>query len=214
VEQFKDFSGIMQRLRHQSDPVSAYLWRSLSSRDQVLLMTDRPTGPSLRRAKDIVVQALNKLIGESCFYDVERFKRVSLRTETSDLMKLTHLGSNLSLLNRFLLEDAYPLELSRIPGIDLPPLVAVLMETLQADTGITTDPYLVGWKSVGAVQAAIENATNQQPTARAIKQLVFRLRRLLEGHGERPSLVQNHPRLGYRFAVRRGIKASAKGDNH
>jgi len=214
VHQIKDFSKLLQRLRGRSDPVSCFLWQNLSSRDQLLLRNCQPSGPGSRQAKDLVVQLLNKIIGGSGFYEVERFKAVSMRPETSALVRLPHLGSHLSILNRFLLEDAYPLELSRNPGISLPPLVAVLMETLQADTGAATDPHLVGWKSAGAIRDDLEMATHQEHTEHAVKQLVFRLRRVLESHGVSSSLIQNDPRRGYRFAVRRKVETAAHHDDH
>jgi hypothetical protein len=214
VDQIKDFSRLVQRVRRQSDPVSDFLWQSLSDQDQLLLRSWQQSGPGAGQVKNIIVQLLNSVLGDSCLYAVERFKGVSLRLETLDLIRRTQTGSNPSLLNRFLLEDAYPRELSRHLGIGLSPLVAVLMETLQADTGPTTDSCLVGWKSVGAIQAALKNATNQESTEHAVKQLVLRLRRLLENHGESRSLVQSHRRFGYRFAVRRGIKTTANHDNH
>jgi DNA-binding winged helix-turn-helix (wHTH) protein len=43
--------------------------------------------------------------------------------------------------------------------------------------------------------------------------LIYRLRSLLERHGENPFLVQHNRRLGYRFAVRCGAGAVTDRDN-
>lgn len=214
VVQIKDLPRLVERLVRHSDLVSDFLWGSLSDRDQLLLKTWQSSGPGADKVKNIIIQVLNSVIGDSRLYEAQRFQGVLLRTEALDLIKRSPVGSIPSLLNRFLLEDTFHQELTRCQHIGLPPLVAVVMETLQANTGRTTDSCLVGWKSVADIQAALKNATGQLPSGHAVKQLVFRLRRLLESHGESPSLVQNNPRLGYRFAVRREIKTAANRNNH
>jgi hypothetical protein len=113
VEEIKDLSLIADRLRLHSDPVSAFLWKSLSNPEQILLGSNQPSERSLRQVQDVVVQALNKLIGQPCIYKPGRFRGVSLRPETTDLIKQRPTGPDLARLNRLLLEDAYPLELSR-----------------------------------------------------------------------------------------------------
>jgi hypothetical protein len=154
------------------------------------------------------------MLGESCIYEVERFKGVSLRPETLAFLNRPRPGASVSLLNRFLLEDVYRSELSRIPGIHLPPLVAVVMEMLQANTGVTSEPDLVGWKSVVDLQAALTSVTRRNHPEHSVRQLTLRLRRLLRDHGENPSLVQNDRRLGYRFSVGRTIQTKANSVNN
>ncbi len=97
-------------------------------------------------------------------------------------------------------------------GIPLPPYVAALLSILMADRGVTPG-HLVGWKSVADIQAALKDRTKQHHSIAAVKELVYRLRRVLEQHGENPDLVQNDPRLGYRFAVRRGVGTKTECDN-
>ncbi len=60
-----------------------------------------------------MVQVLNKIIGEPSIDQDKRFQGILLRPETTDLRKGSPAGPGLSRLNRLLLEDAYPLELSR-----------------------------------------------------------------------------------------------------
>jgi len=121
----KDLPKLVSRLRGQSDPVSAFLWKSLPNPDQVALTNYQPPlsisnqvpAPGSSPVEDAAVQSLNKIIGEPCIYEAERFKDVVLRPETADLMKREPTGQALAWLNRMLLEDAYPVELSKIqPG--------------------------------------------------------------------------------------------------
>jgi hypothetical protein len=87
------------------------------------------------------------------------------------------------------------------PGIVLPPMVAAILEILKANVGDGKD-HLVGWKSVEHIQSALKERTKQLHSSDAVKELVYRLRNLLERHGENRFLVQHNRLLGYRFAVR------------
>jgi nitroreductase len=115
ADQIKDFSALANKLGRQADPVSIFLWQRLSSPDQLLLLNHESSGPSLKKAQNAVVQVLNGIIeiGEPSLFEGKRFQDISLRTETMSLLKESPTGSDLSRLNRLLLEDAYPMELSR-----------------------------------------------------------------------------------------------------
>jgi thioredoxin-dependent peroxiredoxin len=118
VDEIKDLPGLINRWREQSDPASAFLWKSLTKSGQSWLIRYQPSAPSSKQAQGVVVQALKKIIRGPCIYKVKRFKGVSLRPETTDLIKQSPKGHSLVRLNRLLLEDAYPLELSRNQRID------------------------------------------------------------------------------------------------
>jgi uncharacterized RDD family membrane protein YckC len=120
----KDLSALIDRLRRQSDPVSALLWQSLAKQDQAVLTIYQPSASSPNKAQALVVadRSLNSQLGGvegPSIYKVERFKGISLRSETTYFLKQSPTNQNLAninrgFLNRFLLEDAYPRELSRI----------------------------------------------------------------------------------------------------
>jgi hypothetical protein len=111
----KDLSMIVNKLRRQSDPVSTFIWQSLSSPEQALLTNYQPSESNNDEARRIVVSALNNMIGGSELYEITRFQDVVLRPETGDLLRLSSFASILPRLNRMLLEDAYPVELKRNP---------------------------------------------------------------------------------------------------
>ena len=110
-------SGVIDRLRLDSDPVSSKLWRSLSTAEQQVLRSYQPSGVITRQGKDILVQCLNTAIRGPCIYQEGLFTNVTLRHETTDLMRQSPTGRNLARLNRMLLEDVYPLELMKHFGI-------------------------------------------------------------------------------------------------
>ncbi len=114
-----DLAGIIKRLRGHSDPVSALLWQGLSNSEQLLLVNYQPAEPSSKPAQDLVVAALNKIIAGPCLYERERFKGILLGAETIVHLAQSRTGPNLAHLNRLLLEDAFPLELSRNRHADI-----------------------------------------------------------------------------------------------
>jgi integrase len=111
--EIKDVPKFVDRLRRQADPISAFLWQRLSAANQAMLANYQPSAPSSNQVQDAGIRVLNKTIKERCIYERDRFQAILLRPETIDLVKQGPKGSNRARLNRLLLEDAYPLELSR-----------------------------------------------------------------------------------------------------
>jgi hypothetical protein len=108
-----ELAGIIGRWKAHSDPVSAFLWQKLSNPEQVLLTNYKPSEAGAKPVQDIVLSALNKVVGEPCIYEAERFKGILLGAETIVHLQQSRTGPNLAHLNRLLLEDAYPVELAR-----------------------------------------------------------------------------------------------------
>ena len=116
----KNWPGFVKRLNEHSDAVSALLWQRFSTQDQNTLKNFPSSGPGVKPAQDAVIKVLNKVIAEPSIYDDTRFQGISLRPETTGLMKQSPTGPSVARLNRLLLEDAYPLELARIPNKPMP----------------------------------------------------------------------------------------------
>jgi mono/diheme cytochrome c family protein len=113
AEEIRDLSGMVDRMRRQSDPVSAFVWQKLSIPQQALLRNYQPPASATNPAQGVVLDALNKIIGEPSIYEPGRFKGIPLAIATATLLEQSPKGDNLIYLNRLLLQDAYPLELSR-----------------------------------------------------------------------------------------------------
>ncbi|MGA3181572.1 MAG: hypothetical protein ABSF38_14620 [Verrucomicrobiota bacterium] len=113
AEDIRDLSAVVDRLRKQSDLVSAFVWQKLSIPEQAVLTNYRPSASTTNQAQEVVLRALNKIIGEPSFYESERFKKIPLAIATTSLLQLNPTGDNLIYLNRLLLEDTYPAELAR-----------------------------------------------------------------------------------------------------
>lgn len=93
----------------------------------------------------------------------------------------------------------------RSPGIGLSPRLARLMEALIKEEGIVIDG-LVGWKTSETLQAALQKCTQEPQSRASIKELIYRLRKLLKEHKENAALVQFDRNLGYRFALIRKVE--------
>lgn len=94
----------------------------------------------------------------------------------------------------------------------LAPRLAALMAALTLNDRPGTDS-LIAWRSDKDILSDLQRRTGRQYTRRDFKQLIYLLRQKLEQHRENPWLVMRHPRLGSRFALRRGLE-SVTGTGH
>ena len=94
-----------------SQDVNGYLSSQLSLATQNLLSHyEGGPNPPLRRS---LVADLNRIVKSGSIYEPRRFAGVRLSVETSNLLNQALQGTNVVRLNRMLLLDAYPQELSR-----------------------------------------------------------------------------------------------------
>lgn len=113
ANEIKDLTGIVERLRKQSDPVSAYLWNQLSPPEQATLKSYQPSGANTNEAREVVLEVLNKIAAEPSIYSSSLFKGVALTEETLCLLHQSPENVELSHVNRLLLQDAYAKETTR-----------------------------------------------------------------------------------------------------
>ncbi|MCS6295965.1 MAG: hypothetical protein H8K09_07020 [Nitrospira sp.] len=109
---FKSPQDLVEILSKGGDKLSAWLWGRIGDAAQALLQdkTSDPNQVSSRLAK-----RFNEIISQAGMYEEERFAKFHLRGETKDLLANRHYQSEKDVLrlNRCLLEDAYPLNISR-----------------------------------------------------------------------------------------------------
>ncbi|HSY17267.1 MAG TPA: MFS transporter [Candidatus Acidoferrales bacterium] len=99
------------KLAHPADPVSVYLKSSLSAPTLAGLDKFSPTTPLALQTN--LIRDLNGLVTNSAVYDGQRFAGLTLRPETQKLLAANPSADVLPHLNRLLLDDAYPREISR-----------------------------------------------------------------------------------------------------
>ena len=108
-----DLKSFANKLKQPSkdDSVSAYIVSKLSEGNRTL-MTKYSAG-SDTNLLDALVKDLNQIIEHEIIYDPQRFANVKLSPETAILLdRLQETDVARARLNRLLLQDAYPLELS------------------------------------------------------------------------------------------------------
>jgi sugar lactone lactonase YvrE len=113
AEDIKGWPSVINQLKWQSNGVSAFLWQEMSKPEQLQLWSYQPSAPNAKQAQEVVLQALNKAIAQPGLYEPERFRGISLRPETANLLRQSPVGLKLAHLNRLLLEDSFSVELAR-----------------------------------------------------------------------------------------------------
>ncbi len=131
----KDVSGFAKKLVDKSAPASVFLNGKLGemnvaaladylaspSNSTVAPVEQSPTNSTAKKPKvpptkkvvsSMLVKCLNKIISSGAVYDSARFQNVQLRAETKELLAKNPSGYDLERLNKLLIEDAYPAELS------------------------------------------------------------------------------------------------------
>lgn len=116
VDHFRDFNGFIISLKTPDSPLSEYLKSQLQEPTRGLLDKYNESNISQERLQVALVEELNILLNGKSLYNKMRFEEISLSSETRKLVTLKPQGRELVRLNRLLLEDAYPLQISKIQG--------------------------------------------------------------------------------------------------
>jgi hypothetical protein len=134
-------ASLARKMADKSDFVSAFLTDRLDDKTGASLaayLASKPRSQELERLLlTNLVNYFNTVIAGPSLYDAKLFQEVRFRTETDTLRTRGPRGADLVRLNRLLLEDAYPKELSRKPGNSLRPFD---LGWLRKEGG-TYDPY-------------------------------------------------------------------------
>ncbi|HTY85985.1 MAG TPA: MFS transporter [Candidatus Acidoferrum sp.] len=113
---FKDVPGLAKRLTAPADPLSTFLATNLSSTTMQTLTRLNEGKASVAAARIALAQDLTSVILKQSIYSPERFNGVVLQAKTKELLALEK-GRNEVRLNRLLLADAYPQEMTFRDGI-------------------------------------------------------------------------------------------------
>jgi hypothetical protein len=108
-----DLAAFAKKLTDKPDAVSAFLSGQLANTDKANLAAFSPTNANVKAVSSVLVKALNKIGCGPSIYDAGRFQNIQLRTETRELLRKNSQGQELARLNKILIEDAYPAELSK-----------------------------------------------------------------------------------------------------
>jgi len=110
---FKDEAAqtaLVEKLKAGKDPVSQFVWSHFPEETRLALATFDPQQPA---AAKLLTEAMEAVLTDSLLYQPERFAAVKLNGETKGLLAHPVQGGERMRLNRLLLEDAYPEEITR-----------------------------------------------------------------------------------------------------
>jgi hypothetical protein len=107
-----DAPSLVQKLQTGADPVSAYLAQNLRPAERKHLDDYNLGTENTHELRRNLADALNDSIGRLDIYSSNRFENISLRPQTRAMFGV---AGEQTRLHRLLLEDAYPLELAKIP---------------------------------------------------------------------------------------------------
>ena len=108
-----DFADLAHKLTSGPDPLSTYLRGQLGQPLIEQLSTYTAAGPDTKSLQSALAKALNAVVSGPALCDTNRFANVTLRPETSALLKQNPQDYQLERLNKLLLEDAYPNDLAK-----------------------------------------------------------------------------------------------------
>jgi hypothetical protein len=126
-----DLPAFARKLTEKSDAVSAFLGGQLDDTDKANLASFSPANANARAVRSALVKTLNNIVSGTSIYDESRFQNVQLRPETRELLGKNPQGQELARLNKILIEDAYPTELSKSAAIGW-----IVKDGVMADTGV------------------------------------------------------------------------------
>jgi serine/threonine protein kinase len=108
-----NLDSLVVKLKAAADPVSAHLVRSFSASSRRAVAAYPSPTLSSNELKHVLAGELSRLVRGPPLYDPNRFRLVTLRPAALALLDEQPGGPGLTSLNRLLLEDVYPRELSR-----------------------------------------------------------------------------------------------------
>jgi hypothetical protein len=105
--------SLLEKLGNPPDQVSAHLRGLFSASGRRAIAAYPASGLGTNELKRLLVHKLNATLRGQALYDTNRFRGVALHSATAALLASKPRGSDVATLNRLLLEDAFPQELSR-----------------------------------------------------------------------------------------------------
>lgn len=112
---FTNMAAFATKLLQGSDAVSRFLMEKLSLETKTELVMHETGNPLSESLQSLLVKDINSIIKNGPIYEDALFSGIALREGTLRLLNRNPQGDALAKLNRMLIEDAYPEEVSRNP---------------------------------------------------------------------------------------------------
>jgi hypothetical protein len=112
IDDLRDLGQFAFNLMKPRNAIYAFLKDRLSKTTLEALSNYQVTGKEPGKLESELINDLNTLINGSSIYEAQRFQGIGLRSQTQQLLMQNPQGKELQNLNRLLLEDACPQEIS------------------------------------------------------------------------------------------------------
>jgi hypothetical protein len=203
-----DLTAFAKKLTDKSDAVSVFLSGELDEANRTSLAGFSPTNADVKTVRSALAKALNKIVSGASIYDESLFKNVQLRPETRELLGKNPQGLDLARLNKILIEDAYPSELSQSSATGW-----TVKDGVMADTGVDRGVlYTKNDYSHYRIMFTVRHVSGTQPDHMPCV-LFFGTR---PDEGKKPldalASVQFQPPPGYTWDYRPGHNNAGKGE--
>jgi len=132
-----DLRSLADTIKKQNRPFDKWLVAKLQTNTLHSLALYPGPGSDIHVLQQLLLDDINRVIALAWIFDPIRFSGIPLRQETAILISQNPQGTQVERLNRLLLEDAYPQELSR----DRFTRWTTIAQTTSKD-GITRIPFL------------------------------------------------------------------------
>ena len=109
----KNPARLIASLRDPGLPLAKFLWSQFSAPAQRRLSKAPMSSAVPESLQDTLVEELNRILSGPCIFQKRRFAQVSLKKKTRRLVEDNLRDEDVALLNRLLLEDAYPREFGK-----------------------------------------------------------------------------------------------------
>ena len=110
---FLNMPAFVAKISDKSNPLSKFLFEKFSPTTQEELAKHQQLKPLPESLQSLIIGVLNKIIKGGSIYNPTLFDGIKLREGSQNLQKKNPQGVELVCLNRMLLEDAYPEEISK-----------------------------------------------------------------------------------------------------
>lgn len=113
MDDLKDPALLVRKLLAAKDPLSQFLREEFSTETQQQIEAFDGSASPTEALQEALIRELNKLLKGISLFDERRFAKIKLTRQIQILVKQKPEGDDLIRLNRLLLEEAYPQEISR-----------------------------------------------------------------------------------------------------
>jgi predicted RND superfamily exporter protein len=167
--------SFVKKLADKQDPVSAFVSDHLDLAARTLLNSFQGTNSDTDELQSALAKNLNRIIAGPLIYDPARFRAVSLRPKTMELLKTKPQGQDLIALNQMLLQDAYPEEITSRSGQSILYAAIVadsLEQAVQFEREVTNLPSVASVDGNDRGDAMFELLTKDQgPELKLVRQI-------------------------------------------